>query len=281
MRFRRLPLLIHLTALILLAAAVANSGTAAECQRVLDFAEHLRREGDYYRAIGEYKRLLFECPAESLQRDAAVGIAESYFLAGRYREADDWSRSRPAREVGGIQLPLLAGHSLFRMHDFDGASAALGSIADTCGPGLECSQANYLAAVSLIRLERGQAARPYLLAVDEASPYRDRARRYAAALTEASSYPTKRPVVAGALGVVPGLGYAYCEHYGTAVASLVVNGLLAWATIDAFDDGDDAAGFTFSIFAVGFYLGNIVGSVQSAHRYNAYQSELFQARFQE
>jgi hypothetical protein len=60
-----------------------------------------------------------------------------------------------------------------------------------------------------------------------------------------------------------------------------VNGLLAWATIDAFEDNDEGAGWTFSVFSVGFYLGNIVGSVQSARRYNDYQSESYQALFKE
>ena len=83
------------------------------------------------------------------------------------------------------------------------------------------------------------------------------------------------------LAVVPGAGYAYAEHYGTAVASLIVNGLLGWATVDAFRDDNDGAGAFYALLGVGFYVGNIVGSAQSADRYNTYQEERFQARFPE
>jgi len=66
-----------------------------------------------------------------------------------------------------------------------------------------------------------------------------------------------------------------------AEVSLIVNGLLGWATVDAFRDGNDRAGGFFAVLGVGFYVGNITGSAQSADCYNTYQEERFQARFPE
>jgi hypothetical protein len=130
-------------------------------------------------------------------------------------------------------------------------------------------------------LDRGAEAVPLFLAVEESSPYWSKASGYAQALESNRPVPRKSPVLGGTLAVVPGLGYAYAEHFGTALAALAVNGLLWWATLDAFDDGHEAAGATYSVLAVGFYLGNIVGAVQSVDRYNAYQAEFYQSQFPE
>ena len=87
--------------------------------------------------------------------------------------------------------------------------------------------------------------------------------------------------MAAVLAIVPGLGYAYTEHYGTAVASALINGLLGWATVDAFSDGRSGAGGFYAVLVAGFYVGNITGSAQSAVRYNDYELERFYARFPE
>jgi hypothetical protein len=81
--------------------------------------------------------------------------------------------------------------------------------------------------------------------------------------------------------VIPGLGYAYTGHYGTAVSSVLVNGLLIWAAANAFCDGNGGAGGLFTILGSGFYLGNITGSAQSAVRYNEYHMERFYGQFSE
>ena len=270
--------LLMLTAQPLLAADV---GDVADCDAIHAFAEFLQGEGDYYRSVTEYKRLLFQCDSDTLAQRAVLGVADCYFLAGRYRDAVEWCRSENAGAAPGSHLPVVSGHALFRLGDYEDAVTEFAAVADTCHSGLECSQALYLSGLSLVRLERPGEAESYLLRVEEASPYRARAQVYASQIHGGAPYPTKNSRVAGVLGIVPGLGYAYCEHYGTAVASLAVNVLLAWATVDAFDDGNNAAGFTYSIFSVGFYLGNVVGSVQSAHRYNEYQSHIYHSQFPE
>jgi hypothetical protein len=128
---------------------------------------------------------------------------------------------------------------------------------------------------------RLQKAEDSLSLVDHASPYSDRASRYLHLLESRPEPDNKSPFVASVLAVVPGAGYAYSGHYGTALASLVVNGLLGWATADAFRDGNDGAGGFYLLLTAGFYLGNIMGSAQSATRYNAHQEARFQAMFGE
>ena len=76
----------------------------------------------------------------------------------------------------------------------------------------------------------------------------------------------KSPLVAGALGVVPGAGYAYTGRYETALASLVINCALLGSSFELYKhDMKWSAGIVFSVFS-GFYLGNIYGSASAAAR---------------
>jgi len=94
-----------------------------------------------------------------------------------------------------------------------------------------------------------------------------------------ASIPKKSSRAAGWLGVVPGLGYAYTNHYKTSLAALVVIGLTTAATIKANEQGNTGLSISIGLFAFGWYSGSIVGSVDSAKRYNEYQRVKFLANF--
>ena len=78
----------------------------------------------------------------------------------------------------------------------------------------------------------------------------------------------KNPGLAGALAIVPGVGYLYCERYQDALIALLVNGGLIWAACEAFHNDLYALVAVITFVEVGFYAGNIYGSVSSAHKYN-------------
>ncbi len=83
----------------------------------------------------------------------------------------------------------------------------------------------------------------------------------------------KAPWVAGSLSaIVPGLGQAYNGNYQSAAFSFVLNALFLSATIETQQKGlyatSLAAGTIFSIV----YVGNILGSVQSARAINNQES---------
>jgi hypothetical protein len=83
----------------------------------------------------------------------------------------------------------------------------------------------------------------------------------------------KSPFVAGVLSVIPGLGYAYTNHYQTAISSFILNGVLGFATYSSFNNDNIGLGILTGIFSAAFYIANVDGSVKSAHRYNRRQKE--------
>lgn len=254
---------------------------SGDCRGQIGFADALREAGDYYRAVTEYKRALHFCRDDSLSARARAGVGETLFEAGRYGLVMDWYRELDPEGADLYTARLLAGRALFRLERYYGAVDLLEAPSRDGATSARGSAAHYCIDLSQIRMGELDLAQQSFALVEDFSPYAQRSGRHLDVLRDAQRPARKSPRVAAALAIVPGAGYAYAEHYGTAVASLVVNGLLGWATVNAFRDGNNGAGGFCAVLAAGFYVGNITGSAQSADRYNTYQEERFQARFPE
>ena len=236
-------------------------------QADLSFADALLREGDYFRAVSEYKRFIFFNP-EAIEVDTAqIGMGTSLLFAGQYGLLAQWFEALP--ETSGIMpaAALLTSRGAIE----SGTPASALAILRSCEQAMEfnhLSEYSYLSGIALVGLGDYRTAAESFSSVDESSPFYSRASSYASLLNEAPIENMKNPTLAGVLGIVPGLGYAYSGHYGTAAASLIVNGALAWGTISAFQNDNNEAGWALGVLGVGFYFGNITGSSQSAIRYN-------------
>ena len=78
------------TVLCFIPSAVrAVEGQGNPSARQFSFAEALLAEGDYYRAITEFKRFVFFFPKDVLVEKSTFRIAESYYQAKRWSEAVD------------------------------------------------------------------------------------------------------------------------------------------------------------------------------------------------
>jgi TM2 domain-containing membrane protein YozV len=88
----------------------------------------------------------------------------------------------------------------------------------------------------------------------------------------------KKPLVAGFLGVIPGAGYIYSGHTTTGISSLVLNGLLGYATYTSFKSENYGVGILTGMFSTAFYIGNISGGYKAAKRYNETQKINFRKK---
>ncbi len=84
----------------------------------------------------------------------------------------------------------------------------------------------------------------------------------------------KSPTVAGILSIIPGFGKFYTKNYSDGLTSLLITGLFSFLAYDNFKNSHQFRGYLFSVTALGFYLGNIYGSVASAYRYNRNYDEI-------
>ena len=250
------------------------------CGEQLRFAESLLDEGDCYRAVGEYKRVLYLCNDGATRTKADLGIGRALLEAGRYQSVLEWSeQSSEFRDEAAVSV--IAGHAMFRLEDYERAIPVLAEARLGTSHSMPPGRAQYLEGLCNVRLERWEEGRTAFSNVEAGSPHYDMAQRHRERLAETPSYPTRAPTTAGILAAVPGVGYAYTGHARTALAAFIVSGALGWAAADAFRDEQTATGISLAGLAAGFYVANIVGSIESARRHNEWQYERVQAGFPE
>jgi hypothetical protein len=92
----------------------------------------------------------------------------------------------------------------------------------------------------------------------------------------------KSPGVAGTLSAaLPGAGHLYAGRPRDALVSLVVNGVFIWGTYESARRGQWALAGILGLFEAGWYTGNVVSSVNAAHKWNRREEGRFFRRWEE
>lgn len=106
-----------------------------------------------------------------------------------------------------------------------------------------------------------------LEALDDTSPLKPKTQQIANYVSSLE-LPRKRPVLAGALSIVPGLGHIYIEEYGSALVAAVWNGAFIWAFVDSLQSRKYGQATLIGVVEFVWYSGTIFGAVAGAHRFN-------------
>jgi tetratricopeptide (TPR) repeat protein len=246
---------------------------------LLKFANTLFEDQEYYRAVTEYYRFIKYYPEDNRVVDAYVKIAECYFYGKQYEDAIKWSEkiltmNKESKHVTPVWF--IMGDSYFKIGNYKSAIKTYSSVlkTETSDPGC-FDLARMRIGKSLLYEEKWDEASEEFLKVNPDSIYFPRAKMLAERALLGNHLKRKNPAIGGLLSLIPGLGYFYTENRQTALASLIVNGLFIWGSYSSFENDNEGAGYVLGFFGVGFYLGNIYGSIGSAHKYNERQKELF------
>lgn len=242
-----------------------------DSERQFEFAESLFQEGDFFRAITEYKRFIFYFPDDELVEDALFKIGESYFRAGRWEETiasvDNFLNEFPESELtdAALFLKATAQRNLKRFDE------ALTSYSQIIKRNIEPyrDQAIFQSAMVFVERNDWEKAKSILSIMPESSPLYPAARTYSAGLEKINEIPAKSPVVAGSLAaVLPGAGHVYTERYRDAAIAFLLNGAFIAAAVELFRKEEYVTGGIVTFFELGWYSGNIYSAVSSAHKYN-------------
>lgn len=229
-----------------------SSMTALSAELLLDdgmlsrYALHLYRNGEYYRAVSEYKRLLHFFPDSEYAGKADLQIGRSYMAGGRFDEAIGYWESRiKARETEGASLGpyrILYGISLLDLNRADPFR---------------------------MRREQVLSAMTAFSGVADEDPGGRRIRDFVDDWKALPEPETKSPWLAGSMSaVIPGSGSFYTGRKLEGVYAFFLSGLFWLATADAMRNENDALTGLFGFFTLTFYGGNIYTAVNSAHKYN-------------
>lgn len=221
-------------------------------REVWGFAEFLLGQGEYYRAITEYRRQLHHFPSGELSAAARLRIGQALLLGGE-----------PGRAIGHLE-----------------------GLADD--PALEPhgDSIHYLSGLSWLELEWG---RPYpmmeeavtkslgeLKAISPGWPDYQRTAAFVKAMEERPELPEKSPWLAGGLSaVVPGSGSFYVGRYAEGSLALFVNTLLIYSTLNALEREQEGLALVVGSLALAFYGGSIYAAANGAHKFNSRQQTAY------
>lgn len=254
------------------AVSVAPASQAA--LETLAFADHLFLDGDWYRAITEYRRFLFLVKGRHEQAPrAALAIGEA-LLRG-----EQWDAA--GRQLDGVAQRTTVPEQRWTAL-FGAAKAYLADkrpelakprfrvlVEDPDTPVALREEARWLLAWGHFDAGELDTAHAIFSEIAQSeAPRAEAAAGVANALLERESLDEKNPVLAGALSLIPGFGHFYLGRYGVGFTSLAWNGLFIFATVSAWLTGQWGLALVLTFFEIGWYAGGVFGAVAGAFRHN-------------
>ena len=231
-------------------------------------------EGDYYRAITEYKKLTFFFSDSDRLPEALYNIGMAYYRGKDYASA--------AKSFAKVRQTYAATHFSSAAF-YEGLSYSKLGRNDAAALAFERSRlfnekhpaaANAQLGLSLNALEQDDvlgcrtALEGFL--VDYSDDERVLAVKQAfLLLDEYEALPLKSPFLAGTLSaLLPGSGQLYAEHYKDGLMAFLVNALFITGTIVALDNENYAFAAIAGGVGLPFYVGNIYGAANAARKWN-------------
>lgn len=259
-------------------------GAMAAPDRQFEFAKHYLESNEPEKAVVEFERFLYLFPDDQQADSALHWLGRAQFQLGRYPDAiDSFGRHiRSNTDSGSIDVTpevaasaWLASESYLKLGQGDRSVAILHRLlAETNDPNLEDETWFHIGWIHLKQKdwEKGKTA---FRSMTASGQERRHVPEILLNLENADEIPQKSPKLAGVLSVIPGAGYLYLGRYQDAATAFLINAAFIGATWEAFDNGNEILGGLLGLVGVGFYSGNVYGSIASTHKYNQDQVDGF------
>jgi tetratricopeptide (TPR) repeat protein len=258
-------------------------GMTIDAEQQFGYAETLFNNQQYLKAAEEYQRFAFFFKDHPKNRTARFRAGESFLLAGQPALAVKILNTLVSEnQASETQVDALSMETFFLLAECHlqlnmptQAVVQLNNvIALSDDPAMD-DRAYYRIGWIHIQMADWQGAMKAFHRMSAAGRRRYDLDRLDHALSGADDRPTKSPLLAGTLSVIPGGGQLYCHRYEDAIIALALNTGFFWAASDAFDKEQYGLGGLLSFVGLGFYLGNIYGAVNDAHKFNQMQTRQF------
>jgi hypothetical protein len=239
--------------------------------RQLNYANHCFEKMDYTTAAAEYKKFIYFFPDDERIDMADYKIGLSYFNDKAYIKALnqfthilDQNGPTPI----GILSAFMISRSYQRVRNYPSAIENLIYLKQITDDTDMDDKIFYH--LGWLYLESGDfvRARSAFSDISIANQTAYNTGNLSIDLTAYAKNPTKNPITAGILSIIPGGGYLYCGRYQDALTAFLVNSVLIYGAYESFDESLYAIGGLIAAVEMGFYAGNIYGGVSSAHKFN-------------
>jgi hypothetical protein len=239
----------------------------------LSFAHSLEEEGDLYRAITEYKRIVFWSKDQNIVRNAHLGMVRCYYLGRKWQALEH--ASQKALKISSwsfrekIEISIARAIALWNLNRARQAAELLESLPEK----------------NLLEKEKRIKAWILLSAGRQVEAERLFSETGHVEVLEKLRGPgprRKSPVSAAWMSTfLPGAGQLYCDRPKAALGAFVINGLLLAGTLEAFHEDQDALGYALGMLTLTVWTSNVYGAVNFAvkdNRENFSNKDLWLAR---
>jgi tetratricopeptide (TPR) repeat protein len=257
--------------------AAEEEKISVDAKLQMDLADHFFQEGDYYRAITEYKRFLFFFPQNRQCEEAEWKISRSYFHGIRWDEAISASERLinhfPSTQYKAEAL-LLIGLCFKEKKEYNRARFFFGKVKEEAADTPNADEARWQTAATYLKEEKWKEASASLREINKNNKLFLKSEYFAQGLDRIHEIPRKSPTTAGVLAaILPGSGHLYCERYRDAAIAFLLNGVFIWAMVESFQRENYVVGGILTFFELGWYSGNIYSAISSAHKFNKRKQE--------
>jgi tetratricopeptide (TPR) repeat protein len=263
----------------------AETTVTVEADRQFQYAEQLYSQKKYMIAIAEYERFVYLFPGDKRVSQSRYHIGMAYYAERRYTEAiqsfSDLIETKGMRSAYHARSFFMAVESQLRLGRRSSALTTLHNLVTQSDDTDVQDEAYYRIGWIFLETADWEKAQTYFQKISHQNYAKYRLTDLIRNLESAGDIHHKSPGVAGALAILPGGGYLYCNRPRDALISFLLNGGLIYAAYEAFDNEMYALGSVISFVEIGFYSGSIYGSVSSAHKYNRDQDRQFIDRLKE
>jgi TolA-binding protein/TM2 domain-containing membrane protein YozV len=241
----------------------------------LKMADVFMEEGEYYRAITEYKKFLILFPDSEKADYALFKTGMAYYRGEEYEPSvkhfsvlgEKYKTSRYLPEASYYK-----GLSFWKMKDREKARTAFDTLPEVF-PRSEFAPLA-LVAGSLVSFEEENvtASMKRLERLTDQYPEYPGSKNAKEAMTLIDQYPglpEKSETLAAVMSaVLPGSGYIYADHVGDGITAFIINALFIAGTITAIHSENYAVAGIVGGIGLPFYVGNIYGSANAARKWN-------------
>jgi tetratricopeptide (TPR) repeat protein len=251
-------------ALLLRAAPVAD-------QEQFDFARYLFDGKEYYRAIGEFDRLLYFFPRTKLASEALFLTGLSYYRAGQFAESCRAFGALATNREFAFRAHVLSADALFRRGLYEESRAGY-SLLQEGFPGHEPDLLLSMSWADLMRKDFTASVALYD-AILEKYPSFDRkgdVEYLKNSVLNLKKFRKLSPALAASLSaVLPGAGQVYTRRPGDGLVAFGAVAFLGVGSYFLWKDYKHKEVAVLATLAAGFfYGGNIYSAWSSAKKYN-------------
>ncbi|MBA3065387.1 outer membrane protein assembly factor BamD [bacterium] len=204
----------------------------------MDFAEHLFKQGEYYRAITEYERHIFRHPENREDISLCLyRIGESFLKGEKWFDAADSFKKLAAdypENALAVKADYMAGVSYYRSGARSMAIPHFKKIADKNPSTDYAVKGRYFIALALAEDMDWKESEKEFAGISSdypLNPLAVKSAKLSSMAAEAETLPSKSPALSGAFSaVIPGMGQLYSERYRDALSAFLYNGILGYLT---------------------------------------------------